>query len=260
MRLSDFTGLGRAIDPHYPTNRAIALIVGAVVLAWTMATADIGQGLRAGLDVFFAWALCRELDPDHDLSAFLAAALVLAGLASSGASTGALFWLLLVVRVVNRTTGLSANLVDAALVSYLGVTSGWGVVTATAFALDALLFQGRKRQWLFATAALVASFWYPLILAPFSAPPLLLALSLGALFLPCVTSGRLTSVDDTTGAPLNPWRVRWAQLLALEVGTLGGLQPFLPLWAAIAAASLWRFGLWAVASRSASTAVRDLKE
>ena len=250
MKLSDLTGLGRGIDLRNPTSLAINLIIWTAAIGWTVATADPWQGLRAGLDVFFAWALCRELDPDHSRSGFLAAALVLAGLALFGASTGPVFWLLLVMRVVNRTTGLSATLVDSALVLYLGVTAGWGLVAATAFALDALLTHGRRRQWFFTAAALVASFGYPpSFLAGYSLPALFTALSLAALFLPvCYASRRLASVDDTAHQPLDSRRVRCAQILALGVGVLdtsavaGGVS-LLPLWAAASAASLWRVAL-----------------
>lgn len=249
MRISDFTGIARALDPRYLTNRAILVLMLAAATGWSVATGDLWQGGRAALDVFFAWALCRELDPDHDYSAFLAAALVLVGLALGATSSAPLFWLLLVIRVVNRTTGLGATHVDSLLVLYLGVTSACGLLTALAFALDAVLRHGRRRQWLYATAALLGSPWHLDWSQP-SPPDLVVTLSLGVLFLLVVHSSRqLASVDDTTTQPLDPTRVRCGQLLALTVGLLGSAfagfawQQVLPLWTAVAAASLWRIGL-----------------
>lgn len=83
-----FTSINRPIDPKYPTNRAIALfalivmIVGGIFQLLTGTGWLLGGfwGLGAGITVFFVWAICRELDPDHDLSAFVAASLALLGL------------------------------------------------------------------------------------------------------------------------------------------------------------------------------------
>lgn len=244
MTIGNFTGIGRAVDPRYPTNLAIILLMLAVAAGCGVAAADAGAGARAALDVFFAWALCRELDPDHDLSAFLAAALVLLGLAAAAPASVHLFWLLLVVRVVNRTTGLSATLIDSALVVFLGVRSGYGLFTALAFALDALLRHGRKRQWLFAAAALLLSPWQSLRWAQ---TDLVVPLCLALLFLPVVhASARLASLDDASAQPVDPARVRCGQLLALAFGLFSGVewQQQLPLWTAVAAASLWHIGVY----------------
>jgi hypothetical protein len=80
MKLTDITVLGRTpIDPSCPTNRAIAVLTTVVAIAGailrllkgTTPLESVLWGIEAGLAVFLTWALGRELDPDHDLSAFV---------------------------------------------------------------------------------------------------------------------------------------------------------------------------------------------
>ena len=122
MRLDDLTALGRPIDPDYPTNRAIALVALTATVAagiWALLSGvalpeTASQAVRAGLTVFLAWAIGRELDPDHDLSAFVGVALALIGLTLLDAPSLFLdFWLLLSLRLVNRTSGLPAKPMDS---------------------------------------------------------------------------------------------------------------------------------------------------
>ncbi|MBC8122660.1 MAG: efflux RND transporter permease subunit [Gemmatimonadaceae bacterium] len=261
--LRGFTSIGRPIDPNYPTNRAIALLALAVAVGGTVVSAfrggewpqSITFGLGAGFAVFLAWALCRELDPDHDLSAFLAAALVIAGLFVWGLpDTVALFWLLLAVRVVNRSTGLPPTIFDSLSVLGLGLWLnfsqhwGFGVVAAVAFFLDARLVRGEPRQLLFAGASLVAAVLtalgardMPITLSPVFA----LTIALTAAFLPVIfASGRLVTTGDDTSEPLDPNRVRSGQILALLTGVgaalwggPAGFAAMLSLWAAAAGAA-----------------------
>ena len=118
MKLTDVTTLGRPVDPRYPTNLAVVVLSPVVVVAGTIYRLVSGYallegvlwGIGAGLAVFLAWALGRELDPDHDLSAFVGAGLTVFGLLLTGLpSLLVLFWLLLALRVVNRSTGLPAG-------------------------------------------------------------------------------------------------------------------------------------------------------
>ncbi|CAN0400327.1 unnamed protein product, partial [Phaeothamnion confervicola] len=161
MKMSQVTGLGRPLDLRYPTNLAIALI--SLTVAGTAACIDGTplSGLHAGLDVFFTWALCRELDPEHDIAAFVAVGLSIFGLLNWGQSAAPLFWLLLAVRTLNRTTGLACTVLDSVLLLALGVTSGWGALTAFVFGADAMLPGGRKPQLLFAALAAAGAAWRP---------------------------------------------------------------------------------------------------
>jgi hypothetical protein len=77
--------------------------------------------------VFLAWVLCRELDPDHDLSAFVAVGLALGGLFLWGLTRlVVLLWLILILRVVNRTMGLPAGILDSLAVLGLGIWLSFG--------------------------------------------------------------------------------------------------------------------------------------
>ncbi|MEM8966327.1 MAG: hypothetical protein AAGE93_07905, partial [Bacteroidota bacterium] len=77
MDITRFSGLARPIDPAYPTNRAIIIIVSTVFLGLTIYSLSIGQGLidsllvggHLAVVIFLTWALARELDPDYPLSA-----------------------------------------------------------------------------------------------------------------------------------------------------------------------------------------------
>jgi hypothetical protein len=155
MKLSDFTSLGRIpIDPRYPTNLAIGALSLVVTIAGTLWRLLSGLallesalwGIGAGLVVFLTWALGREIDPDHDLSAFVGAGLVLIALLFLDIpALLVVLWLLTVLRIVNRTVGLPAKPLDSLAVFGLGAWLTWqgywmaGLITAAAFLLDGLL-------------------------------------------------------------------------------------------------------------------------
>ena len=103
MSLRNFSAIARPVDPRFPTNRAIAALTLAVIVGdlirrlvggseWLASTWAAGG---IGLSVFLAWALCREIDPDRDLSAFVAAGLALVGgLLWGTPGLAVVFWLL----------------------------------------------------------------------------------------------------------------------------------------------------------------------
>ena len=271
MRSTTLTTVGRPIDLSYPTNRAIAVasllvMLGAIMLqraAGTAWTYSVLWGAQAGLSFFLAWALCRELDPDHDLSAFLAAGLCLTGLVLWGLPRlAAVFWMILVLRVVNRTMGLPAGILDSLGVFGLGIwlslqgNWGYGVVTTVAFFLDSQLPGRAPRQLLFGILS-VAGTLTAVIIGPAppwdaapSLPGTMIALVISILFVPLIwETHSVTSVGDQTGEPLEPHRVRAAQIVALLVvlggAFLGGIPTLLtltPLWtAALGAALYWLY-------------------
>jgi len=221
-------------------------------------------GLGAGFSVFLAWALCRELDPDNDLSAFVAAGLSLLGLFILGhPSLSLLFWLLLLLRIVNRTTGLQATWLDS--FALLGI-GGWlvhkgnweiGLVTAAAFFLDSRLHPRHKRQILFAGLMIVST-----VVSVILKPQLLsniglylghtgIALGVAAAFIPVMSGTKsLKSVGDVTGEPLVSSRVLSGQALALISGIVAvlwsgaiGFQMLLSLWTAVLGAAFYRYFL-----------------
>lgn len=266
MKMTDITSIGRPIDLHYPTNRAIAAVTLVVTiggLLWQRLTgapwsASALWGAHAGLAVFLAWALCRELDPDRPMAAFPAAGIaLLALLLWRPPRLAPIFWLLILLRVVNRTAGTPAGLLDAlglvALAGWLSLRGNWGygVITTLALCLDAILPNPVRRQLAFALLAALVTAAAAALGAPppWEAPSLasgLIALGLSLLLLPVIISSRsVESVGDQTGDRLEPVRVQTAQILALLIGVetafLGGpsaLAALSPLWAAALGASL----------------------
>ena len=237
MNLHTLSGLARAIDFKFATNRAIAAICLTIFLAMLVYTGDPKVGLYSAISVFFAWALARELDPDHDLSAFLAVGLALPFLAMSGAGAGPMFWTLLIVRVLNRSTGVPSNPLDLGLILALAYGNPYLLsLSALALAIDARI-SPRTLSWISAAIllalAIVASSQFSISLnwTPLLAVPCILAL-------PASTTAR----TDATDQPLDPKRVRAAQIVAAL--TLAAAQPshMLPILAAFMATALYSLG------------------
>lgn len=270
MKLTDITALGRTpIDPRYPTNLAIAALTAIVAIAGAVLHLFSGAaflesalwGIEIGLVPFLTWALGRELDPDHDLAAFVGAGLVLIALLLVGPPPLlVVLWLLLALRLVNRTVGLPAKPLDSLAVLGLGLWLTWqgywiaGLVTAGAFLLDGLLSPPLRYHLFISGLALVAT----IVLSVFhggvaieGGPTMLVVVSsvvLAGLFAVVIaTSREVQAVGDATREPLNPRRVQAAQLLALLTALLfawwygtSGLVALLPLWAALLGTSLYR--------------------
>lgn len=257
--------LWRTLDPRVLSNRLIILFAAAVTIgigAYRLAngsslTDTAIQAVGTGIFAVLAWALGRELDPDHNLPAYVGAILGVLGVLVLGMPnlllTGAVVAML---RLVNRTTGLPARMTDSAalivLVALVVARDGFwviGPVVATAFLLNALLPQpDRPNGFYFALLTLLvtgaaaalfpASAWTLRFDAPLGGSITMAAL----LYLVIVLRDppRLRSVGDWTGRPLNHARVQAAQLLALVAALavlLGdyvfGLMAVSPLWAAI---------------------------
>jgi hypothetical protein len=273
MKLTDLTALGRTpIDPSYPTNRAIAALALVVAIAGTIVQLLSGVallesilwGIGAGFLPFLTWALGRELDPDHDLSAFVGAGLVLiAFLLPDMPSLLVIFWLLLVLRLVNRTVGLPAKPLDSLAVLGLGAWLTWqgywmiGLMTAAAFLLDGLLSPPLRTHLFLSGLALIATVVLSIFhggMAMESGPTMPFAISslvMAGLFLVVIaTSREMKAVGDATGTPLNPRRVQAAQILALLTALIfvwwagaSGVVAVLPLWAAMIGVGLYRLAI-----------------
>jgi hypothetical protein len=248
---------------------ALGLAVGAAgaIFQWLGGTTLLDAanwGIGAGFAVFLAWALGRELDPDHDLSAFVAAGLALvAALLAEAPPLMVILWLLLVLRLVNRTVGLPAKPLDSLSLLGLGAWLTWqgdwivGLVTAGAFLLDGLLSPPLRHHLFLSILAFVFTLVLTLFqggLATGSGPTTAVAISslaMAGLFLVVIaTSRELRAVGDATGRPLHPRRVQAAQILALATALLfawwagaAGVQAMLPLWAAMVGVTLYRLAI-----------------
>lgn len=165
-----YTSIGRPLDPAWPSNKAVLLLMPLAAVAgfaWTLAGGVISGSafvpalvacVVAALSVFGTWALARELLPDDHAAAFVSMALgFLAALSFGNPGLLLLFSTLALVRIVNRSTGLKPRTSDSVLVCVLVIASiyasarPWmGAVAALAFFLDGLLKKPVKKQWLYA--------------------------------------------------------------------------------------------------------------
>jgi hypothetical protein len=262
-----FSGIARPIDPAYPTNKAVLLFApvafsfGAILAYIDGST--FGEIMLAGCNtallLFLAWALTRELSPDDNPAAFVAVGLALATWPRVGPqSILTLAAILTAARVVNRSTGKPATIVDSVLVTAgigaMAWFSSWtfGVIGALAFLLDALLpvagSQPRRRDHLafalvlvLVTAVRLTAGFEPLRL-PAHLPVFAAISGLCALAIVLYPSPR--SVGDIDELPLVHARVRAALAVGLLGAVLltvdGGVDPFgiVGLWACVLAVPL----------------------
>jgi len=272
MELSKLTALGRPLDPKYPPTLGISLLTLSVMAGGCIVhllqtgtwSKSILWGIGSGLYVFLAWALCREIDPDHDLSAFAAAAFALITLFIWGFyGLGISFWLLLAIRIINRTTGLPATILDSSVLLGLGAwvtfqtNWGYGALTIAAFALDSCLEPKHRRQIIFAGLSAVItisavcqnklSFDFNL-----NQETIGIVVIASAVFLFLILGSKnISSKADVTGEHLNPVRVQAGQMFTLLAGInavlwngASGVKQTAPIWAAGAGAVLYCFYLF----------------
>ena len=257
------SGLGRPIDPRYPSNRfamvaaaAAATIAGLVVLVDGGEVGDAaGWAARAGIAVFLAWAIARELDPDDSTSAAVATPAALLALLAGPPNLAAGFAVLLAVRVVVRTTGLWPQPIDlvflVGLAGYAGY-QGLGIVAAAVLALaigaDTLLPRPAPafHSWV-GVAALGAAIGGFALGGDWPAWDLpggieVIVLVLGVAGVLALRSEIPTSLGDHRNEPLDGRRLLAGRLvgmgaaLTFSVAAGGsGIAALTPLWAALAA-------------------------
>ncbi len=169
-----FTSIARPVDPAFLTNRALLILLPILALLGA-ALASLGYtdssplsaALSGALVAFVAWALTRELAPDFDGVAFVALAFAwAANIAFDMSQVLLAFVALVLVRVVNRSTGLPARPFDT--LSVLGFCS-WAaintqqplivLVASLAFALDASLEKPLRLHYLAAVVCLAVFGW-----------------------------------------------------------------------------------------------------
>ncbi|RMG81861.1 MAG: hypothetical protein D6712_15570 [Chloroflexi bacterium] len=256
--------IGRPIDLRYASNvyvtivTVVALIVGGLVQL--LQTHDFGQSMLygggIGLSAFFAWALARELDPDYNRSAVIAALLAPVALLLYGMTANLLplFLIMLAIRVLNRSTGLPPTLLDRfAILVLLGLVVYAGHWLAGIFALlffitDMLLARAfRQSGWWIGSAITVFVLTFligrnNLQASTFSDTNVLITALLSAIILVALLLApkRVTSVGDLTNAPLNFRRIHSARWLTLSFvvaySVLSGettVLDVIPLWASL---------------------------
>jgi hypothetical protein len=267
--VSEFSGIGRPLDFGYSSNRwafyltCAAGVIGAVFMYARSGEVlnVLGWGIGAAVSVFIAWALGRELDPDHNSSAFIGMGLSFVLIFFLGLPRLAMvFWLLIAVRILNRSTGISPKILDVlffiGLGAWLTYQGYWplGLFTPAVLLGDGLLPQGKRSQLWFAVlgaAAATAAFifkkgiWIPGNFSWFSSSPAILS---AVFFIPVIWESRnIQSRGDKTGGKLNPRRVQTGQMQAAVIwllfsleGGFSGWIGVIPVWAAGLGAGLFR--------------------
>ncbi|MCK5827916.1 hypothetical protein KAH43_05255 [Candidatus Bipolaricaulota bacterium] len=264
--------VGRSIDLRYPPNLAIALLTLATFAAgiWTMMmrgdsfVASAPHSLAWAGIVFLSWALAREVDPDRWYSAFFAAAGgFIAASIFSPPPLLMIFWVLIALRFINRSTGHPPGLLDIAAFCAVSVWLGWTTHwLIPLLALPALLLAGKRLRPALAqtlvTVAVAASGIALGMMRDWTLTPLDPAEGLlGARAIAVITLGctlvihsyrNVRSRADRTDELLQPHRVQWALTWAVSAGivlTFGtemSIQELSPLWAALAGIAFgWSF-------------------
>lgn len=262
------SNLGRPIDPAYKTNLLIlifSVLTGAVASASSL-YAGVGiiealvMGIWSGGAVLAGWAIAREIDPDHEYSAFVGAAFSLAISQGNLLWIGPLIGVVWLARTVARTGGRPITLFDGVMmlgfIGYAAIfTIGWplGLIMAIAFALDAFWAPPNRPSGIFAVLSLALTIglvlqagvgeiawpdsWYLAVFAIVAPSFLVLILA----------TKSITTRSDHNNLPLDLTRVRAAMSIALAIGIVsalwqgnGGIEHLAPLWGAMAGVVIYR--------------------
>ena len=136
--------LGRDIDMRHPPNVlviAVTLLSGSIALVLWLTGGPAEAIFFAPAYAFVSWALLREIDPDHNLTALVAAVLAAGWILIGGGQVSvlALGVLIVVGRIVTESTGrrpLVTDLVALLLAALAGYTvEGWVAAFGLAIAL-----------------------------------------------------------------------------------------------------------------------------
>lgn len=259
--LHAWTGLGRPLSPAWYTHRILLLCIAvafgtAAGLQYFLVEQDWSSAAAAGFRiagaVFLSWALARELHPDAPWAAFGAVALCTVGLWFwPRPDLLLLFHTLLLLRLINRSTGIPAKPLDVLLL--LGLTA-WllylghlmaGVLAAVAFWSNGRLPAPQEKHK-FLILPVVIAFAWAIAYQPHLAAPQPLSTTTTILVIALATGFALfarglkevKSLADADNTLLYYKRVQSAQVLTLLVTTIFTLwygdeyfEHLIPLWA-----------------------------
>jgi hypothetical protein len=256
------TGLGRVLHIEHRSNRyAVSATVLAAIgtLAWRWSTGGDEPwqwSIRIAAAVFLAWAIGRELDPDHPGTGALASLVVIPFAILGALSVAACVAALLAARIAVRTTGVSLHWWDGAMLTagaaYLGARpETWPALGMLLLAVGADSYAeppGPTRTLWFGGAMAAVSLTTAIVFAEpvdWTKPsiPEWIAFGVAAIggFLAIGYTRQPQSEGDFRPGQLSETRLRYGRVLALftlAVGIvfLGGpvIPALAPLWAASA--------------------------
>ena len=268
MALERISGIGRPLSFKHLTNRAIIIFVALVFILGTLTKLVMGDSLvvsvvwafGAAASIFFAWAIARELDPDSNVSALISATLMLAALFFVGLpALLTLFWFLLVIRILNRITGIAPKPLDLAVVIILAVVLSWQELWLYCLMTSLILYinswiDGEKRKGislfvivlsLGVVSAFLGNASFTTI--EISADAIVIVTLFTLLYIPVIcTRTKLKSLTDITKEPVSVFRMRVTRITVVVVGILvaiiqgySGFNDLIPLWTSIGGIIIW---------------------
>ncbi|MFP3852932.1 MAG: hypothetical protein ACLFWD_01420 [Anaerolineales bacterium] len=266
--MTRWTSLARVVDPSIRNHRliiALSALGGAVGFLIGLLFRDSGfvgglqLGVLCGFGVFFSWVIARELDPDHPNSGLLPPFLVVPAILAIGAPSLVMaFWIVILLRMVNRSTGLPAKPLDSlmllAMALWLTLTGfpSAGLLTGLVMLVDSALPDSHPYHRYVGAAVAVLGAGYllfqPLALnPPVQITSLVMTATLGLIFLVAVSLQSSPQAEcDFADRQLSKSRVRAGQVAGLALALIfmllhgaNGIQANLPLWAAMAGVGLY---------------------
>ncbi|MBA2864011.1 hypothetical protein [Methanococcus maripaludis] len=121
MKNYKITALGRPIDISYLPNKIILQVILASSILYYIYSKEAMLSIWGCFNLFLVWAINRELDPDHDYAAIISVLVygIVFFISPINSSFLSLFWLLLILRSLNRSTGLKVLFSDYIFISIL---------------------------------------------------------------------------------------------------------------------------------------------
>ncbi len=266
------TGIGRPLDLGLGSNRlamigAILGTVGALILQWVEGdTFNLLAAGAVGVGVFLAWAIARELDPDHPSSAAIALLLAAVAAVVLGPPAAAIAAVVLMsARVTAGTVGSRLRPADIVVLGLAAAYAGtrpeaWG---AAFFLVASILVVRPPKSSLIATMLAFASVGgavisgaTPALGAPSTTTIALLVAAVVATVL-AVPVRRVTTRTDAGRATIDPTRVTLARVgtaFSIVAGSVlmtnGGAVALAPAIAAVAGVACVRVTLPRASRRS----------
>ncbi|AEH61264.1 conserved hypothetical protein [Methanosalsum zhilinae DSM 4017] len=265
MNISRISSLIRSIDTGYFPNLLILVLSAAVLLLISITRFLSGipvnyslvDGTAAAIAVFLSWALTREMDPDNDYTAILAAFLV-AGYIYLNAVPNLLLilWLLLIFRILSRTSGNEVTMIDSLVVFIVGVwiilDHSWifGPVMSAFYILDSRLPPAGRRHLYFAIISIIISVVLIGIKNSESMEIFLevfyILFTITVLYIPAILISKpVKSMDDKGKAFLSSKRIQIVRLIGLKTFVMAalligadGLVMLSTLWIAMVSVSV----------------------
>ena len=257
---SDGFTLARGLDPTYPPNKILLLLLPAlffISIGWSLLLGkNIPQSIIFSiiqiLLVFLCWAIAREIDPDHDYAAFFGLALLFHPLVLGQGNILILFWFIIALRLLNQTTGKQNTTTDLLFFIFLSVLA---VILSSAvlliilaiviIVLSSFLSLNRSTDILLSIPLFPSFFLFYLItpnpwtiILPSLSTILFITIASVLLFLITVTTHQIQCTGDHSSHHLSVKRIQSTQIICLLSSLIlsvfhGGILIIYPVWTAI---------------------------